>query len=141
MTHTVEILEGTYKVRGNDASMAGYRFPLVKPYAVDKNGVGYVTVQGGECYPPNAGVPDRPIRIRCEGAESYSAVDSTTDSTAEPAVAPVITAKNKATEETDEEIKHRLRQRFNVLHDMTQAVKEGNVRARDSSVDVDVAYC
>jgi hypothetical protein len=130
MTHTVEILEGTYKIRGNDASMAGYRFPLVKPYAVDKNGVGYVTVQGGECYPPNAGVPDRPIRIRCEGAESYSAVDSTTDSNAEPAVAPVATAKkNKAVEETDEEIKHRLRQRFNVLHDMTQAVKEGNVRA------------
>lgn len=126
MTHTVEILQGTYKIRGNDASMAGYRFPLLKPFTTDKNGVGYVTVAGGECYPPNAGVPDRPIRIRCEGADSYSAVDSN----AEPAVAPALTAKpKKAAEETDDEIKDRLRQRFNVLHDMTQAVKEGNVRA------------
>lgn len=127
MTHTVEILEGTYKIRGNDASMAGYRFPLVKPFATDKNGVGYVTVAGGECYPPNAGVPDRPIRIRCEGEASYTAVDG---NIAESAVEPVATAKPaKRTEETDDEIKDRLRQRFNVLHDMTQAVKEGNVRA------------
>ena len=129
MTHTVEILEGVYKIRGNDTSMAGYRFPLVQGFKTDKNGVGYITVAGGECYPPNAGVPDRPIRIRCDGEASYSAVDAS----AEPAVAPVSSAvqpkKKAAAEETDEEIIARLRGRFNVLHDMTQAVKEGNVRA------------
>lgn len=121
----IEILEGTYKIRGNDVSMAGYRFPLVKPFTTDKNGVGYVTVAGGECYPPNAGVPDRPIRIRCEGESAYSHVegeDVNIDT-------PVVTKKTSKTEETDEEIIDRLRGRFNVLHDMTAAVKEGNVRA------------
>jgi hypothetical protein len=38
-------------------------------------------------------------------------------------------AVNKATDETDDEIKARLRERFNILDDMTRAVKKGTVRA------------
>jgi len=35
----------------------------------------------------------------------------------------------KDTNETDDEIKARLRERFNILDDMTRAVKKGTVRA------------
>ena len=38
-------------------------------------------------------------------------------------------AVNKVTDETDDEIKARLRERFNILDDMTRAVKKGTVRA------------
>lgn len=38
-------------------------------------------------------------------------------------------AVNKVTNETDDEIKARLRERFNILDDMTRAVKKGTVRA------------
>lgn len=132
---SVEIINGVYKIRGNDTSMAGYRFELVKPFATDKHGQGYVTVAGGSIYPPNSNIPDRPIRIRCESASDYSVADVAEShvpevATEEAAVPEPKTSKTKKkTEETDEEIIERLRGRFNVLHDMTQAVKEGNVRA------------
>jgi len=122
---TIEITEGVYKIRGNDTSMAGYRFTLLKSFAIDKNGQGYVTVDGGSCYPPNAGVPARPVRIRCENEQCYSTVDGE-DVKIDT---PVVAKKNTKVEETDEAIIERLRGRFNVLHDMTAAVKEGNVRA------------
>lgn len=122
----IEIKNGVYKIRGNDTSMAGYRFELVKAFTTDKHGQGYVTVAGGSVYPPNANIPDRPIRIRCESTDDYEV----SEQNVEAAAVPVTKAsKTKAVEETDEEVIERLRGRFNVLHDMTQAVKEGNVRA------------
>ena len=122
----IEIKDGTYKIRGNDTSMAGYRFALVKEFTTDKHGQGYVTVAGATVFPPNANIPDRPIRIRCESADGYTKVATN----AEAAEVPAKTSKTKkAVEETDAEVIERLRGRFNVLHDMTQAVKEGNVRA------------
>lgn len=121
----IEITDGVYKIRGNDTSMAGYRFELVKAFTTDKHGQGYVTVAGGSVYPPNANIPDRPIRIRCESEQGYTVTTNEGD-----AEVPVTkTSKTKSVEETDEEVIERLRGRFNVLHDMTQAVKEGNVRA------------
>jgi hypothetical protein len=127
----IEITQGTYKIRGNDTSMAGYRFELVKPFTTDKHSQGYVTVAGGSIYPPNANIPDRPIRIRCESESDYTVHESVQSENVEAAAVPVpATSKTKkAKEETDEEVIERLRGRFNVLHDMTQAVKEGNVRA------------
>ena len=127
----IEITQGVYKIRGNDTSMAGYRFELVKPFTTDKHGQGYVTVAGGSIYPPNANIPDRPIRIRCESESDYAVHESVQPENVEAAAVPVpATSKTKkAKEETDEEVIERLRGRFNVLHDMTQAVKEGNVRA------------
>ncbi len=113
MGKMIRMIEGTYKIRGNDTSVAGLVFPLVEEYKVGTGG-GYVTVDGSAV----AGFPDRNIKIRCEGAESYEFVDS-----------KVATAQAKSRTETDEQIIERLRERFNMLEDMTKATKKGDVRA------------
>jgi len=106
----VKILEGQYKIRGKDVDMANLVFPLVEEFKVGASG-GYVTVDGSAV----AGFPDRNIKIRCEGSDSYEIVGDS-----------VATTRR---EETDEEIIERIRERFNMLKDMTKAVKKGDVRA------------
>jgi len=113
MSKTIRFIEGTYKIRGNDTSVAGIVFPLVEEFKVGTGG-GYVTVDGSAV----AGFPDRNIKIRCEGAESYEFVDS-----------KVATAQSKSRVETDEQIIERLRDRFSMLEEMTKACKKGDVRA------------
>jgi hypothetical protein len=113
MSKTIRFIEGTYKIRGNDTSVAGLVFPLVEEFKVGTGG-GYVTVDGSSV----AGFPDRNIKIRCEGAESYETVDS-----------KVATAQAKSRVETDEQIIERLRDRFSMLEEMTKACKKGDVRA------------
>jgi hypothetical protein len=106
----IRILEGTYKIRGKDVDLGGMVFPLVEGFKVGAKG-GYVTVDGAAV----AGFPDRNIKIMCASQDSYASVD---DSTA-------VTAR----EETDEETIERLRERFEILEDMTRATKKGDVRA------------
>jgi hypothetical protein len=104
----IVIKDGTYKIRGKETSINGMIFPLVEDYKVGANG-GYVTVDGRAVN----GFPDRNIKIKVESADSYSSIDS----------APT------QREETDEEIIERLRERFDMLEDMTRAAKKGDVRA------------
>ena len=104
----IVIKDGTYKIRGKETSINGMIFPLVDEYKVGANG-GYVTVDGRAVN----GFPDRNIKIKVESVDSYSSVDS----------APT------QREETDEEIIDRLRERFDMLEDMTRAAKKGDVRA------------
>ena len=106
----VTIINGTYKIRGNDTSVAGLTFPLVEEFKMGKTG-GYVTVDGSAV----AGFPDRNIKIKCDSPEDY-----------ELAGAGV---KVSQREESDEEIIERIRARFDMLKDMTKAVKKGDVRA------------
>jgi len=106
----IRILEGTYKIRGKEVELAGMVFPLVEEFKVGAGG-GYVTVNGATV----AGFPDRNIKIKCESAQSYEIVDSS--------VAVV------QREETDEETIDRLRERFDMLEEMTKACKKGDVRA------------
>ena len=105
----IRILEGTYKIRGNDVDLAGMVFPLVDHFKVGAKG-GYVTVDGAAV----AGFPQRNIKIACTGADSYEDAGS---------------AKTTKREETDEETIERLRERFEMLEDMTRATKKGDVRA------------
>jgi hypothetical protein len=130
MPAIIEIREGTYKIRGQDVSMAGNRFELVEQYRDGASG-GYVTVAGGSVYPANAGIPDRSIRIRCASKDSYVVVSG--DVPAQPAgeksLEQIKVSDAVVAHETDEEIIERLRGRFEVLKNMTQAVKEGTVRA------------
>jgi len=105
----VRILEGTYKIRGKDVDLAGMVFPLVEEFKVGAKG-GYVTVDGSAV----AGFPGRNIKIACSNADAY-----------ETATAAKVTKK----EETDEEIIERMRERFQMLEDMTKATKKGTVRA------------
>ncbi len=105
----IRILEGTYKIRGKDVELAGMVFPMVEPFKVGAKG-GYVTVDGAAV----AGFPQRNIKIACAGSDSYEDAGS---------------AKTTKREETDEETIERLRERFEMLEDMTRATKKGDVRA------------
>jgi hypothetical protein len=104
----VMIKEGTYKIRGKDVDLAGMVFPLVEEFKVGAKG-GYVTVDGTAI----AGFPDRKIKIACSGPDAYTST----------------TATAVAREESDEEIVERIRERFDMLKDMTKAVRKGDVRA------------
>ena len=107
--NNIRILQGTYKIRGKDVDLSGMVFPLVEEFKVGAKG-GYVTVDGKAV----AGFPDRNIKIACNGAADY-----------EDASGAQITKR----EETDEETIERLRERFDMLEDMTRATKKGDVRA------------
>jgi hypothetical protein len=130
MPALIEIREGTYKIRGNDTSMAGFRFELVEGFKQGATG-GYVTVAGGSVQPSNAGIPDRGIRIKCESIDSYVVVSGevTASPVGDKSLEQIKVSDAVVAGETDEEIVERLRSRFEVLKDMTKAVKEGTVRA------------
>ena len=104
----IKLLEGTYKIRGKDVDLTGMVFPLVEDYKVGARG-GYVTVDGSAV----AGFPARNIKIMVSSADCYEKGD----------------AKVTKREETDEETVERMRERFQMLEDMTAASKRGDVRA------------
>ena len=133
MPAIIEIVEGTYKIRGQEVSMAGFRFELVEGFKTGAQG-GYVTVAGGSVQPSNAGIPDRAIRIKCEGTTSYlmiaeGAPAARVDRPGVKSLEQIQVSDASVAHESDEEIVERLRSRFQVLQDMTQAVKAGTVRA------------
>ena len=105
----VRLKEGTYKIRGKDVDLAGMVFPLVDGYKVGTQG-GYITVDGSAVN----GFPDRNIKIKVTDANCFE--DN-------------VKAKVTKREETDEETIERLRERFEMLEDMTKATKRGDVRA------------
>ena len=105
----IKILEGTYKIRGKDVDLSGMVFPLVEEFKVGAKG-GYVTVDGKAIQ----GFPDRAIKIMCSGTHAYEDAGK---------------AKSTKREETDEETIDRMRERFDMLEDMTRATKKGDVRA------------
>jgi len=129
MPAIIEINEGTYKIRGTEVSMAGLRFELVEQYKEGAQG-GYVTVNGGTVNPSNAGIPARSIRIKCHSAQSYTVVSEVAASAVgDKSLEQIKVSDAVVASETDEEIIERLRLRFEVLKDMTSAVKSGTVRA------------
>ena len=112
MTVLIKFIDGTYNIRGVPQSVAGKVFPLVEETKSDDNGY-YVTVDARSVH----GFPDRNIRIRVPFAQGNYTIS---DGKSEQLVAH---------HETDAEVKERLRKRFKILSDITQAAKEGNVRA------------
>jgi hypothetical protein len=106
----IKFSQGVYNLRGKEIDMAEMVMPMVEGYKVGVRG-GYVTVDGSAV----AGFPDRNIKVYVSGESSYTAVDDSVAAT--------------AGDESDAAIIERLRQRFNMLQDMTKAVKKGNVRA------------
>jgi hypothetical protein len=106
----IKIQNGSYKIRGKDTDMSGLVFPLVEEFKVGAGG-GYVTVDGAAVN----GFPDRNIKIKVSSADDYEVVGEGVATTVR--------------EESDSEIVERIRERFDMLKDMTKAVKKGNVRA------------
>ena len=105
----IRILNGSYKIRGKDVDLAGMIFPMVEEFKVGAKG-GYVTVDGAAVN----GFPQRNIKIAIADADAYEDAGK---------------AKASKREETDEETIERLRERFEMLEDMTRATKKGDVRA------------
>ena len=118
-TALIQINEGTYKIRGNDVSVAGLKFPLIEHFKEGKNG-NYVTVDGGA----QPGFPERSIRIRIEKPQDYEIVDSNFDEVKQNALKAQV--KN---DESDEQIMDRIGKRFKILDDMTRAAKNGDIKA------------
>ena len=106
----IKIVNGTYRLRGKETDMSGIVFPMVKEFTMGTNG-GAVTVDST----PITGLPNRNIKIKCSSPEDYVLVGEN--------------VKNAVREESDAEIVERIRERFDMLKDMTKAVKKGNVRA------------
>ena len=106
----IKIIEGTYKIRGKDVDLAGMVFPMVEGFKWGTKG-SYITVDAKEVN----GFPDRNIKIMVPSEEAFEKVDETT----------AVTQRD----ETDEEVIDRLRERFEMLEDMTKAAKKGTVRA------------
>ena len=106
----IRIVDGTYKIRGKDTDVSGLVFPMVEEFKVGAQG-GYVTVDGAAVN----GFPDRNIKIKVTGPEGYEQVGDDVQSTVRA--------------ESDAEIVERIRERFEMLKDMTKAVKKGTVRA------------
>jgi hypothetical protein len=104
----VMIKDGYYKIRGKDTNCAGLVFPLVEEFKMGAKG-GYVTVDGSAV----AGFPARNIKISVSTADDYEVTGQAT----------------AAVSESDAEIVERIRERFEMLKDMTKAVKKGDVRA------------
>ena len=106
----IRILEGSYKIRGKEVDLSGMIFPMTEEFKVGAKG-GYVTVDGKAV----SGFPDRNIKIACDGIHAYEMAGAD--------------EKVTAREETDEETIERMRERFDMLEDMTRACKKGDVRA------------
>ena len=144
----ITFTEGWYNIKGQPTNVAGYSFELVEDYKVAKSGEGYITVDGASVLPVGGiAFPDRSIRIKCRQGD-YAATGETVQTQIPEGVSMLTALKAKSTKgaevtdftqvkvpdhvvahETDEQIVERLRLRFEVLKDMTKAVKQGTVRA------------
>ena len=135
----ITFVEGYYNIRGNPVNVGGMTFKLVEDFKVGKDGEGYVTVDGSS----QPGFPERNIRVKCrqgaysaagstqpipEGVSMLTALKSKKGETVTD-FTQVKVADSAVTHETDEQIIERTRMRFQILQDMTQAVKGGDVRA------------
>lgn len=119
MTQTyVNVKKGTYRGK----YIENVVFPLIKPFSKGPKG-GYITVDGTHLFNKDK------VHINIEqvgdydivGESDYLAQDVTLESSvSKPAGAKV---------ETDEEVMARIGERFEILHEMTKAACEGNIRA------------
>ena len=76
-------------------------------------------------------MPDRNIKIKCDGVDSYTVVtgDITNSPVGDKSLEQIKIADSAVAHITDEELIEKTRARFEVLTDMTKAVKAGDVRA------------
>ena len=109
---TILVRSGTYR----NKSVANMAFELVEQYKKTANG-GHVTVKNNNTFPD---CPDT-IRIKVDGVASYEFVTGNAD------YAP--TAPVAVTAESDEQVMERIRERFDILTEMTKAATNGDIRA------------
>jgi hypothetical protein len=109
---SVRIVSGEY--RGN--KIVNTEFELVSGFQTGARG-GYVTVRNSGTFPK---CPDT-IRVRVDSISDIQYTVPMTNEKPEPTVA--------TTAETDEQAMDRIRERFDILHEMTKATVSGDIRA------------
>lgn len=112
----IRVKSGAYRT----TDVSGLVFQLVEQYKSTAKG-GYVTVMNGGTFP---GFPEQ-IRVKVDGVASYEFV-SGEDVPVNVARAPAHVA---APVETDDEVIERIRERFDILDEMTKAATNGDIRA------------
>lgn len=117
----VTIRNGRYKLRGVPFNVNGLSFDLVEHFKVGSRG-GYVTVDGRS----RRGFPQHNIKIWCDSDQDYEMGDLEVNTNGDSSVDE---PAEEVVPETDEEIMDRLRKRFEMLTNMTKAIKKGDVRA------------
>ena len=112
MEKQVRIIQGTYR----NAPITDTVFPLVKPSTFGKKGL-FITVDASKVLGPDK----KAIRVLLENPSDIEYVDG-------PATEVESTAPAKAVKETEEQAMDRIKRRFNILDEMTDAVANGVVR-------------
>ncbi len=110
----IRIRNGAYRT----ADVSGRVFELVEQFKTTAKG-GYVTVKNGGEFP---GFPDE-IRVKVTGPFDYEFVTEGDTGVAQVRETAEVSA------ETDEEAIARIRERFDILHEMTKAATNGDIRA------------
>lgn len=115
----IRIKSGAYRT----TDVSGKVFQLVEQYKDTAKG-GYVTVKNGGQFP---GFPED-IRVKVDGMSSYDFVSEA--EFVEAGNTPVVEAEAVAqSQETDEQVIERIRNRFEILDEMTTAATNGDIRA------------
>jgi hypothetical protein len=110
----VRIRSGAYRT----TDVSGQTFELVEQFKTSAKG-GYVTVKNGGAFP---GFPED-IRVKVTGPFDYEFV------TEGDAGVAAVQAHAEVVVESDEEAIARIRERFEILHEMTKAATNGDIRA------------
>jgi hypothetical protein len=108
---TILIRKGTYRNKPVDGKV----FELVEQYKKTASG-GHVTVRNGGVFPD---MPDT-IRIKVAGVAAYEFV------TGSEAIQHDAEVREAVSVETDEEVIARIRERFDILDEMTKAATNGD---------------
>ena len=112
----IRIRNGMYRT----TQVNGMAFELVEQFKTTANG-NFVTVKNGGTFP---GFPEK-IRIKVDSIASYEFVSGDFV----PKITNDMTTENISTVESDEEAMNRIRERFEILTDMTKAATTGDIRA------------
>ena len=110
---TIRINSGFYK----ETDVAGMVFPLVKAFEMGSRGQGFVAVRNTDQIPGGPSI----MRVTCSGPMDYEFVNAS--------AATEVVARPAKPAETDEQIMARIRERFEILDEITQAAVNGDIRA------------
>ena len=113
MTQNVKIIQGTYR----NAPITDTVFPLVKPVQYGKKGM-FVTVDASKVLDPSK----KAIRVLVDSADDVTYIPSADM----PATTEAPVKEEKV--ETEEQALDRIKRRFEILDEMTDAVANGTVR-------------
>jgi hypothetical protein len=111
----IRVINGVYR----NKPVRNVTFNLVKGYTTGSKG-GFVTVQSDGYFGPEFDV----VRIRVDGIRDFEYVNGV-----DPVQDNTVKFEQPAVVETDEQAMDRIRERFEILHEMTKATVSGDIRA------------